>query len=374
MDPSTQPTARPLRALVVTPTGSHGQGGIDRLYFYLRQAVATRGMEGVEISYFAARGGAAGWRWLPSFPLRLMAFLWTLAALRPDIVHLNHSTHGSAYRKAVLAWLARLAGRRVVIHFHGMVTPEDQVASPPWYRALGRMARGADRIVVLGRHFAPFFSRTLGARPDRVVVIPNGIPDFAPGPPAERTGSGPPLILFAGEVGPRKGADLMIAALQRLDGLHGDWRCVMAGNGDLAPYRAQATAAGLDAKLSFTGWVDSEAVHRLMREAAIVALPSRVEGLPLTLLEGGCAGAALVASDVGAIPDIVIEGVTGAVVPLDPDAIAAALAELLQDPERLRQAQRASRRIFEEHYEIGRFADRLRQLYLEVAGRPAVTS
>jgi glycosyltransferase involved in cell wall biosynthesis len=363
-----------LRVLVVTPTGSHGQGGIDRLYFYLRQVVAERGMDGVEISYFAARGDASGWRWAPSFPWRMASFLWTMAALRPDIVHLNHSTHGSVYRKAALARLARLAGGRVIIHFHGMVTPQDQAASPPWYRALGRMARAADRIIVLGRHFAPFFSRTLGASPDRIVVIPNGIPDFAPGLPVERSGTEPPLILFAGEVGSRKGADLMIAALQRLDPVHADWRCVMAGNGDLAPYREQATAAGLDAKLSFTGWIDSEAVHGLMREAAIVALPSRVEGLPLTLLEGSCAGAALVASDVGAIPDVVIEGVTGAVVPLDPDAIAAALAALLQDPGRLRQAQLASRRMFEEHYEIGRFADRLRELYLEAAGRSTLTN
>lgn len=363
---SAEHAARPVRVLVVTPTGLAGQGGIDRLYFYLRQVEAVRGPQGVEMLYFAARGPAEGWRSMLGFPARVAAFLWTVVVGGIDIVHLNHSTHGSVYRKAVLAMLAGLAGRRVVIHFHGMVTPQDQAARPLWFRMLGWMARDADRIIVLGRYFAPFFSRAMGAAPERIVVIPNGIPDFAPDIAPPKPHHGAPLILFAGEVGSRKGADLLVDALGKLAAITPHWRCVMAGNGDVDHFRTLATEAGLAERVSFTGWVDSDAVHALMREAAIVVLPSRVEGLPLTLLEGACAGAALVASDVGAIPDVVVDGVTGAIVALEPQHIAARLAELLLSPERLGRAQAAARDSFVQHYEIGRFADRLRALYLEM--------
>lgn len=368
MSPAQQ--AGPVRVLVATPTGSEGQGGIDRLYFYLRQVIAQRGLDGVDIRYFAARGPAEGRRSMLAFPARMLRFAWVLATGGIDIVHLNHSTHGSVYRKAVLALVAAIFGKRIVIHFHGMVTPKDQAAQPFWYKLLGWMARDADRVVVLGRAFAPFFSRTLGAAPERIAVIPNGIPDFAPGIVTPKAPDGePPLILFAGEVGLRKGADLLLDALAKLETMTPDWRCVMAGNGEVDVFRSHAAGLGLEHKVAFTGWVDSAAVHALMREAAIVVLPSRVEGLPLTLLEGACAGTALVASDVGAITDIVDDGVTGAIVALEPQHIAARLAELLLSPDRLGRAQVEARRAFEQHYEIGRFADHLRGLYLEIAAR-----
>lgn len=357
---------RPLRVLVVTPTGREGRGGIDRLYAYLREAAGRGAMPGVALDFFAARGPTEGRRSALTFPLRALAFAARLARGNVDLVHLNHSTHGSAGRKAVLAVIARLFGRPVVTHFHGLVAPADAARNPLWLRWLAGMSRRADRVIVLGRAFVPFLTGH-GVAPEKIAVVPNGIPDFAPGSP---TKTQPPLVLFAGEVGTRKGVDLLIPALAQLAARDLPWACVIAGNGEVARYRAEAEAAGLTGRVHFTGWLSSADTHALMREAAIVVLPSRIEGLPLTLIEGACAGAALVASDVGATADIVRDGVSGRVVALDASSVAAALADLLADPARLAAMGRAARALYEAEFGIDVLAKRLAALYVEVARSP----
>ncbi len=360
----------PLRVLVVTPTGREGRGGIDRLYTYLREAEGRGAMPDIALDFFAARGPREGWRSGLSFPSRAAAFALRLARGDVDLVHLNHSTHGSAGRKAVLAGIAHLFRRPVVTHFHGLVTPTDAAANPLWLRLLARMSRRADRVIVLGRAFVPFLAGH-GVALERIAVVPNGIPDFAPEAPAK---AGPPLVLFAGEVGTRKGVDLLIPALARLIRHDGagtlPWTCVIAGNGEIARYAAQAQAAGLGERVRFTGWLSSADTHALMRQAAVVVLPSRIEGLPLTLIEGACAGAALVASDVGAIPDLVRDGVNGRIVPLDADTLANALADLLAEPARLAAMGRASRALYEDEFGIDVLATRLAALYVAVARSP----
>ena len=359
---------RPLRVLVVTPTGREGRGGIDRLYAYLRAEAARGGMPGIALDFLAARGPVEGRRSALTFPFRALAFAVRLA--RADVVHLNHSTHGSAGRKWVLAGIARLLRRPVVTHFHGLVAPEDAAANPAWLRLLAGMSRRAERVVVLGGAFVPFFE-ALGVARGRIAVVPNGIPDFRPAAGAR---DGVPLVLFAGEVGTRKGVDLLIPALARLAARGGAWRCLVAGNGEVARYAALARAQGLADRVAFTGWLSSADTHALMRQAAIVVLPSRIEGLPLTLLEGACAGAALVATDVGATSDIVRDGINGRVVAPEPGAIADALGALLADPERLAAMGRASRALYEQEFGIGVLAGRLAALYVEVARRPSARS
>lgn len=360
-----------IRVLCVTPVGPEGMGGVDRLYFYLRQYTEMRGgMGDIDIHYFASRGPRSGIMSLFSFPRRLLLFIWLLATRPFDVVHVNHSTNGSALRKWALVSVAKLFGKRVTTHFHGMIEPRAYETNPLWLRALAAMSRKADKIVILGDFFAREFREKLGVPAEKLTIIHNGIPDFSADVSLPKANGPERLILFAGEVGPRKGAGLLLEALaglrQRADG----WRCIIAGNGDIPEYRAMAQMLGLKDKVSFTGWVGSDDVHDLMRKADVVVLPSRVEALPLSLIEGACAGAALVSSNAGASAEVTVEGRNGHVVPLDSAAITDALAGLLRDPERLAAMQVESRKVFVERFRIEQFDQGFRANLTALADRP----
>ncbi|HRJ70419.1 MAG TPA: glycosyltransferase family 4 protein [Beijerinckiaceae bacterium] len=358
----------PLRVLCVTPAGPEGMGGIDRLYHYMREHMGTGGgAPDISIRYFASRGPRDGYRSFLGFPFRLLAFVWVLLRSRADIVHLNHSTHGSAVRKWALALVARLFGCRVTTHFHGMITPEDYAANPFWLGLFRSLCGMSDRIVVLGDVFTRWFRDTLGVAPERLVVIPNGIPDFAPDLALPKPAGPDRLILFAGEVGPRKGAGLLLEALAMVRARLGDWRCVMAGNGDIHEYRAMTQMLGLKDRVRFTGWVGPDAVHALMREAVVVVLPSRVEALPLSLIEGACAGCALIASNAGASAEIARDGVNGRIVPLEAEAIADVLTEVLSSPDLLARMQESSRALYVERFRIEAFEAALLAMFRSLA-------
>ena len=105
----------------------------------------------------------------------------------------------------------------------------------------------------------------------------------------------------------------------------------------------------------------------LLSQADILVLPSYAEGLPYALLEGMAAGAVPVATPVGAIPDVMTDGVHGLLVPLrDAGAITAAVARLVQDRSLLARMSAASRKRIAASYSLERLAADFAVLYANV--------
>lgn len=361
-----------IRVLCVTAYGDAGQGGIDRLYYYVRRFAGPALAEEADVRFFAARGPAPGALWVLTFPWRLLLFTLHVAAWRPDLVHLNFAAGGSVYRKYALLRVARLFGARAMLHFHGQFTAEEVAAPSLMMRCFVRLCRRADRVVVLGEAYRRAFVDSIGVAAANVTVLANGIPDFAPDLHLPKPVDDSVRLLFAGEVGERKGADLLLDALGRLARAPA-WTCVIAGNGDLAPYRAQAEASGVADRVRFTGWIDAEEMHRLMRACDVVVLPSRSEAMPLALIEGACAGAALIATPVGEVRDVVVPGENGLLVEPDAEALAEAIRFLCAHPDTRSRMQAASRRLYEARFELTAFVARLGALYRAVAAREVRT-
>jgi glycosyltransferase involved in cell wall biosynthesis len=345
--------------ICVVPLGLHGKGGIERLFLHIDRLKSLP-----EVQFLTSRGDNSFIWSLGVFgaaTLRLTAML----AFKPRaIVHLNVAINASAYRKWLLGQIARIFGARVVVHFHG--SGFDRVAheSALWVRFNRRTMRKADAVIALGESWRKLFI-DLGVSPERVHVVYNGAPDFAQGRIRERAPGAPVRILFAGEVGPRKGADLLINALIRLKNSPG-WTCTVAGNGAISKYQARIENAGLSSRVTFTGWVSPEAMRQLMLQADIVILPSRAEALPMSLIEGAAAGAALVATDVGATREIIDES-CGAIVEADDAEIARTLQQLIADPVRLGALQAGARRRYLEKFTFDRMIAGLRRVYLSVS-------
>jgi glycosyltransferase involved in cell wall biosynthesis len=203
-------------------------------------------------------------------------------------------------------------------------------------------------------------------------VIYNAVPDFVFGRDLTRAADRPLTIFFAGEIGERKGVDVLVGALAKVGVAH-DWRCTIAGNGDVAPFAQTLIDTGVADRVSFPGWIGMDDIHAGMLGADIVALPSRSEALPISLIEGAAAGAAMVCTGVGASAEINENGVTGYVLPIEADAFAQAFSELAADRGKLAAMQKAARARYLERFTFVRMLERLGEAYALVLDAKAAS-
>jgi len=256
---------------------------------------------------------------------------------------------------------------RTVMHMHGSDFHVFYRALPRWYkRGLVAILRRCERVVVIGDFWRGFVVQELGLDAARVVLIHNGVP-----PPAEaRRDEVPgraPKFLMLGELGPRKGTPELIAALASPELRARTWTATLAGNGPVEKYHAEIASLGLSDRIFVPGWQSAAQVKALLAEADLFVLPSRLEGLPVAILEAMAGNVAVIATPVGAIGDAIVDGETGLLVPPgDVPALAAAIVRLLDDPSlRLRLAANARAR-FESMFTIDRTADATAAMYREI--------
>ncbi len=353
-----------IRVLCVVPRGLKGRGGIETLFSHVDEQLRARSGSTIEMEFLASRGDASGAGWMAHFPVALLRYAWLLATWRPDIVHLNAATNASAWRKWVMQEMARIAGVATVIHFHGSAFPKPGQAQPKWVSVLRRVFERADAIIVLGTYWRGFIARFYDMPPERFFIVANGVADFAPDAPQPRSTGAPVRLLFAGNLTDAKGAGVLLRSLALLPAHLPPWQAVFAGSGDVERFREQAAELGLNGRVEFTGWVTREAILPLYRQADIVVLPSRNEVLPVCLLEGACAGAALVATPVGSVPDVLRENENGLTVrPDDPEGLASAIAALIGDGARREAFRAASREIYLSRFRLETMIEALENVY-----------
>lgn len=363
-----------LHVLCVVPRGLDGKGGIDRLFRYLAANESYVNGEAIKVRFFTSRGDASGPAWLALFPFRVLRYIGHLLFRPVDIVHLNLSINASSYRKYILMSIARAMRKKVIVHFHGGGFEHMLRAPNLSVRIILNILKKADHSIVLGEFWRRVLTDAAGLAPETVHVIYNASPDMEgmSGPSRRRS---PALrLIFAGELHFRKGLDVLLETLAMLNKRHREWTCIIAGNGAIEPYCETAKRLGIAEQTSFVGWVSPEQLHRLMQQSDVVVLPSRGEGLPLCLVEGAAAGAAMVATDEGATREVLHDGVNGIIAPLDPTAMSDALCTLADDRDRLESMQSASRAIYLQHFGLDQMIHALHSVYLVAAGKSAPPS
>ena len=224
--------------------------------------------------------------------------------------------------------LAAAEGRRlrlVALVHHPLAL---ETGAPPGLLGPERDAlRHAAAVIATSAATAETLRRGYGVPADRLLVAP---PGTDPAPPAARRGS---HILSLGSVTPRKGHDVLVAALGLIADLR--WTCTIAGSLDRAPgtaarLRAQIDAAGLADRIALAGEV--EEVEALYAGADLFVLASRHEGFGMAYAEALMRGLPVIGTTAGAIPSVVPPEAGALVPPDDPPALAYALSRLLTDP------------------------------------------
>ena len=262
----------------------------------------------------------------------------------------------------------------LVTTFHGFdatLSTAALLTSPAWFNYplfRGQLARrGAVFLCVSG--FIRDRVLAMGFPPERTRVHYTGV-DCASITPRHHTEEAP-VILHVARLVEMKGTEFLIRAFAALDPRHRATRLAIVGDGDLmAPLRALAASLDVAARIDFLGaQAHVEALSR-MRTAAMLVLPSvhtrtgRVEGLGMVMLEAAATGVPVVASRVGGIPEGMMDGVTGLLVPeRDPAALARAMSDLLDEPDLRHRMGEAGRAFVTWKFDAVRLGAELENIY-----------
>ena len=292
------------------------------------------------------------------------------------LVHINTSLNPKAYwRDLAYLFVSKALGARVVYQVHGGKLPRKFFARSPILTAFLRWTlRLPDVVVVLAQVELRAYREFV---PDQdVVALPNGIDcrPYSVIPTVQSAPDRPLQLVYIGRVAREKGLYETLQGLRLAHELGVDARIVIAGNGaEESRLRRYAQALGIAARVCFVGSVFGSDKVKLLFGADVMVLPSYSEGLPYALLEAMAAGVPVIATPVGAIPDVVSDGIHGYLVPpRDGKAIAEALAMLAGDREKISWMSRACRRRVRAAFSIERLAREFSFHYSRLLGNVAL--
>jgi len=282
------------------------------------------------------------------------ALLRSLLEYRPAIVHVQSNSYTGFYEKSVLTFLARSAGRKVLMHLQGGGFRDFYDRSPDTLRRLIRACLNIHhRVVANSRQMRQDLldmgvpSRRITVLDNAVFVPPTGIWNGAGPVPGARDRSDTTVtVLFLNRLAPAKGVAELIESAGRVCSVHPDVRFRIVGPDDPRerPVRDQVRMHGLEGRVEVPGPIAEEAKDAAFRAADIYVLPSHVEGMPIGLLEAMSYGLPCVVTPVGGIAGVVQDGVNGLLVPpRDSAALASAIEQLVEDPALRRRLGTAAR-------------------------------
>jgi glycosyltransferase involved in cell wall biosynthesis len=300
-----------------------------------------------------------------------------LRRVRPSLVHVQHPLERMRVVRAVLG-LERVR-LPLVVTAHSLFGEHSERVIR---EQMAPNLRAADRVIAVSPHVADQ-AVELGAQRQRVRVIRSGV-DVARFCPRDRRQarqelrlrSEAPLVLFVGNLEPRKQVDLLLRALGYVRRSLPEAGLAIVGSGasagadDQTAYLQQfSVELGLRPAVHFAGAVDAEDLLRWYAAADVFALPSSSEAQGIVALEAMACGLPVVASAVGGLLDTLNDAKTGYLVPPgDLIALAERLLSLLTDPARRTAIGHAARRAVEREFSWHNTARATIDVYREVLG------
>lgn len=361
-------SARRLRVKIVAPSMRIVGGQSIQADWLIAESARVPGLAVELVPINPQLAGPLGWlqrfKYARTVITELSYLLLLLAKLpRTDVVHVFSASYFSfllAPTPAIL--LGKLLGKKVILHYHSGEA-EDHLRR--WGRTAIPTLRRADRIIVPSRFLVEVFGR--------FGLVAEAIPNFV------RTGHIPhreraslrPVFLANRNLEPIYGVDSLLLAFQHIQRDLPQAKLLLAGDGSQRR-KLEALADELELRnVEFLGIVPPGRMGKLYQEADIYLNASRVDNMPLSILESFAAGLPVVTSAAGGIPWFVKHGETALMVPRDdPEALASSALLLLKEPERARRLARRARHVFERSYVWNAVRDRWLTLYRELVDRP----
>lgn len=279
---------------------------------------------------------------------------------KPDIVHIHSTFAGVSVRPTL-----RLFHRKIRVLYcpHGWAWDRPLL---PFVRTVIKrievfLSRFCDRVICISEHEYRSAIES-GFSVPRLALIRNAIAETGAEPcPVDVSAwrrDGCVKLLFVGRLDSQKGVDVVLDAMRHLGNKYqlviAGASVVSAGSVDMFPENCVSV-----------GWVSPEQLESLYAEASLLVVPSRWEGFGLVAIEGMRAALPVVASNVGALPEIVEDGVTGVVFESESSTCLAKAILSLSQEDMIRMGA-AGQRKFVSQFTIDRLYKEMSSLYLEV--------
>jgi glycosyltransferase involved in cell wall biosynthesis len=390
--------------------GKDTDSGIGQHYRVLADALAQQ-EHSVHVIYAAPDAGKAraalpacggSWTWevaaaqLPGVIRRLTQRSWPLQALAENIwIGWNAAdalvaaserlgvqvweTH--SYQAPALSYLRRRRPTRVVTRVSTTARQVNRFSPVQgrtlrWHAALERAAiRRSDALLTHTLHHRDLICADEHLAAERFAIVPHGLPD--PGEPprfAATNDSGQIEFLFVGRFEPRKGIDVLLAAIPLVTRAFPHIVFTLVGAGGEEAWRAfTQTHPDLAKKnrASYLGAVSPESLAALYRRCAVLVAPSRYESFGLIYPEAMSRGKPVIGCNAGGIPEVIDAGVTGLLAaPGDVASLADCIAQLAGDVDLRRRMGEAGRRDFVRRFSAAEMAKRSAEVYEAARRRP----
>ncbi|MBA5847039.1 glycosyltransferase family 4 protein [Gordonia amicalis] len=307
------------------------------------QQYVTHAFKKCEVIALMSTRGKRDW----ASPLLWLAALMRLTQLRfsrrKTVAVFHISQGGSMVREGTLAWFAKeILGLHTIMHIHG----SQFVDFGNKHTRLARFALShADRVLTLTSETSDA-AKLLVPPETPVSMVRNAVSNARYQVPKEN------IILFAGEVGYRKGIDTLLTAWTMLQDSTRNWELLVAG-----PIKLDEDTLCVKG-VQILGPLNGDTVKKLEARASIAVLPSRDEALPMFLIEAMAHGCAVIGTDVGQVAEL-LDGAGILIEPDSPEQLARALLGLMEDDRERAALGKSALEKFQRNYSMTTIADDL---------------
>lgn len=294
----------------------------------------------------------------------MMKLVSSICRENSEFVHIHTCSGFTFWRDCTFMLIGRLLGCQVIWHIHGGYFDRFiRGLDPARKLILKESLEIAASVIVLSQDWK---KKLHWAAPKaRWYVVPNGVNLFEQG---TKAANGRPRFLFLGNLGREKGIYDLIEATVRARSREFDGIIQVAG-GETMPgekYKVECAIqkSGCQDRIILLGIISGDLKARILEEADCLVLPSHGEGLPMAILEGMAYGLPIIATKVGAIPEVITDGKEGFLItPGDVETLADRLLQIEHDQSLRREMGQAARRRVEVCYTLDGMVDRLVNIY-----------
>ncbi len=282
-----------------------------------------------------------------------------------DIFHIHMASYGSTFRKGYYIHFLKKNNKKVILHIHGaeylkffngLNSRKKRIVENIWNEA--------DYVVVLSDKWKKIFEKIFTN--SKIVVINNGIDTNKYKVAQNSVDEFKDVFVLLGRLGRRKGIYDVIAATQKLVNRGFSPKIYLAGDGEVAKVMKIIKNHNLDKYIEVTGWVDMEQKVKILKKSSTLLLPSYNEGLPMSILEGMASGKVIIASNVGAIPEVVDLNNGILVSPGDVDKLTLAMEKVMLDLDFDRKCSKDNIQKVQENYSLDAMHKKIENLVAKV--------